>query len=135
LYAVSIWMSQWGSKYLGDQNYTAIEIIRNYYGNNMYINYAEEISGVPISWPGYSLDIGSSGSKVRQIQEQLNTIGEVYTAIPSVVPDGIYGEATKEAVREFQSIFGLPESGVVDYQTWYKIQEIFVGVTRIAELN
>lgn len=129
------WMSQWGSKYLGDQNYTAIEIIRNYYGNNMYINFAEEISGVPISWPGYSLDIGSSGSKVRQIQEQLNTIGEVYTAIPSVIPDGIYGEATKEAVREFQSIFGLSESGVVDYRTWYKIQEVFVGVTRIAELN
>lgn len=135
MYAVSIWMSQWGSKYLGDQNYTAIEIIRNYYGNNMYINFAEEISGVPISWPGYSLDIGSSGSKVRQIQEQLNTIGEVYTAIPSVIPDGIYGEATKEAVREFQSIFGLSESGVVDYRTWYKIQEVFVGVTRIAELN
>ena len=129
------WMSQWGSKYLGDQNYSAIEILRNYYGENMYINSAEEISGIPISWPGYELDIGSSGIKVRQIQEQLNGISEAYPAIPSVNPDGIYGEETKEAVREFQSVFGLPETGVVDYPTWYKIQEIYVGVSRIAELN
>ena len=60
------WMSQWGSKYLGDQNYSAIEIIRYYYGSDMYINEAEEISGIPVSWPRENLDIGSSGSKVRQ---------------------------------------------------------------------
>lgn len=128
------WMSQWGSKALGDQNYSAIEIIRSYYGEDMYINSAEEISGVPSSWPGYDLDIGASGLKVRQLQEQLNTIGNVYSAIPSVIPDGIYGERTKDAVREFQSVFGLLQTGIVDYRTWYKIQEIFVGVTRIAEL-
>lgn len=128
------WMSQWGSKYLGDQNYTAIEIIRNYYGESMYINSAEEISGIPASWPGYDLDIGASGMKVRQIQEQLNTIGEVYTEVPRGPVDGIYGERTKEAVRQFQSVFGLGQTGVVDYPTWYKIQEIYVGITRIAEL-
>lgn len=128
------WMSQWGSKYLGDQNYTAIEIIRNYYGESMYINSAEEISGIPASWPGYDLDIGASGMKVRQIQEQLNTIGEVYTEVPRGPVDGIYGERTKESVRQFQSVFGLGQTGVVDYPTWYKIQEIYVGITRIAEL-
>lgn len=128
------WLSQWGSKYLGDQNYSAIEILRNYYGDNMYINSAEEISGIPSSWTGYNLDIGSSGLKVRQLQEQLNTIGQVYSAIPSVVADGIFGERTANAVRAFQSVFGLPQTGIVNYQTWYKVQEIFVGVTRIAEL-
>ena len=128
------WMSQWGCKYLGDHNYTAIEIIRNYYGESMYINSAEEISGIPASWPGYDLDIGASGMKVRQIQEQLNTIGEVYTEVPRGPVDGIYGERTKEAVRQFQSVFGLGQTGVVDYPTWYKIQEIYVGITRIAEL-
>ena len=128
------WMSQWGSKYLGDQNYTAIEILRNYYGDSMYINSAEEISGIPASWPGYDLDIGASGVKVRQIQEQLNTIGEVYTEVPQGPVDGIYGERTKEAVRQFQSVFGLGQTGIVDYPTWSKIQEIYVGITRIAEL-
>ena len=130
------WMSQWGSKYLGDQNYAPIDIIRYYYGEDMYINTAEEISGVPASWPGYSLDIGSSGLKVRQIQEQLNTIRGAYPAIPEIpVADGEYGEDTQEAVRVFQSVFGLPVSGIVDYRTWYKIQEIYVAVSRIAELE
>lgn len=128
------WMSQWGSKYLGDQGYSAIEIIRNYYGDNMYINIAEEVSGVPSSWPGYTLSQGSSGEKVRQMQEQLNAIGRVYTAIGQINVDGIYGPATAEAVREFQSIFGLPQTGTVDYPTWYEISEIYVAVTRIAEL-
>ena len=128
------WMSQWGSKYLGDQNYAPIEIIRYYYGDDMYINEAEEISGVPASWPGEDLTIGSSGNKVRQMQEQLNRIAQVYTSIPRVATDGSYGPATAEAVRQFQSIFGLPATGVVDYPTWYKISEIYVGVTRIAEL-
>lgn len=128
------WMSQWGSCSLGEQNYTAIEILRYYYGDNMYINSAEEISGIPASWPGYNLDIGSSGQKVLQLQMQLNTISEVYTSIPSVTADGIYGERTANAIRKFQSVFGLPQTGVVDYSTWYKVQEIFVGITRIAEL-
>ena len=128
------WMSQWGSCSLGEQNYTAIEILRYYYGDNMYINSAEEISGIPSSWPGYNLDIGSSGQKVLQLQMQLNTISDVYTSIPSVTADGIYGERTADAIRRFQSVFGLPQTGVVDYPTWYKVQEIFVGITRIAEL-
>lgn len=129
------WLSQWGSKNLGDQGYQAMDIIRYYYGDSMYRNTAEEISGIPASWPGYSLDIGSSGAKVRQIQEQLNAISDHYPLIPKIAADGIYGERTQDAVRVFQSVFGLPQTGVVDYRTWYKIQEIYVGVTRIAELN
>ena len=127
-------MSQWGSKYLGDQGYSAIQILRNYYSQDMYINTAEEISGIPASWPGYDLDIGASGAKVRQLQEQLNMIAEVYSSIPAVNVDGVYSEATKEAVQAFQEVFGLPASGIVDYPTWYKVQEIYVAVTRIAEL-
>ncbi|MGI6011354.1 MAG: peptidoglycan-binding protein [Ruminococcus sp.] len=128
-------MSQWGSKYLGDQGYSTIDILRYYYGDDMYINTAEEISGIPASWPGYNLTIGSSGSKVLQLQEQLNAVGEAYPLIPSVIADGIYGENTQNAVRVFQQVFGLPQTGIVDYPTWYKVQEIYVAVTRIAELN
>ena len=56
-------LSQWGSKSLADQGYSAIDIIHYYYGNDMYINSADIISGVPSSWPGYDLTIGSSGEK------------------------------------------------------------------------
>ena len=129
------WMTQWGSKSLGDQGYTPIEILRYYYGDDMYINTAEAISGVPASWPGYDLSVGSSGDKVRQMQEQLNVIAGAYPALPKVDADGIYGTATENSVRKFQSIFSLPQTGVVDYKTWYKISEIYVGVSRIAELT
>ena len=129
------WMTQWGSKSLGDQGYSPIEILRHFYGSDMYINTAEQISGVPSSWPGYNLTVGSSGDKVRQLQEQLDVIAEVYTAIPRIAADGIFGPATEEAVREFQSIFGLPATGVADFATWYKISEIYVGISRIAELT
>lgn len=129
------WMTQWGSKALGDQGYSAIEILRNFYGNNIYINVAEEISGIPSSWPGYDLDLGATGEKVRQMQEQLNVIAQAYPAIPKIAADGIYGKRTKEAVKEFQDVFGLSETGVTDYATWYKIQEIYVAVSRIAELR
>lgn len=126
-------LSQWGSKYLGDEGYSAIEIIRYFYGNDMYINTAEVISGVPSSFPGYDLSIGAAGEKVRQLQLQLNRIARNYPAIPTVTPDGIYGPATAEAVRVFQGIFNLPRTGVTDYPTWYEISDIYVGVTRIAE--
>ena len=129
------WMTQWGSKALGDQGYSAIEILRYYYGDDMYINTAEAISGIPSSWPGYTLEIGSSGSKVRQMQEQLNVIAGAYPALPRVDADGIYGPATAASVEKFQSIFGLPQTGTVDYRTWYKISEVYVGVSRIAELQ
>ena len=126
-------LKQWGSKYLGDEGYSAIEIIRYYYGEDMYINTSETIAGVPYSWPGYDLTIGSSGEKVRQLQLQLNRIAQNYPAIPKIDVDGIYGPKTVEAVRTFQNIFDLPKTGVTDYATWYEISNIYVGVTRIAE--
>lgn len=129
------WLTQWGSCELGESGYSPIEILRNFYGDDMYINTAEQISGIPASWPGYDLKIGATGDKVRQLQEQLDAISSVYTAIPDISPDGIYGPATAAAVREFQSIFGLPQTGVVDFATWYKISHIYVGITRIAELS
>lgn len=126
-------LSQWGSKYLGDQGYSPIEIIRYYYGYDMYINSTTYISGVPYSWPGYDLSTGSSGSKVLQLQQQLNRIAQNYPAIPRIQEDGIYGSNTANAIKKFQSIFGLPATGIVDYPTWYKVSEIFVGVSRISE--
>lgn len=126
-------LSQWGSKYLGDEGYSAIEILRYYYGSSMYINTADMISGVPSSYPGYSLTIGSAGTKVRQLQSQLNRIADNFPAIPKIAADGIYGPRTAEAVRVFQRVFNLPANGVTDYPTWYEISEIYTGVTRISE--
>lgn len=127
------WLSQWGSKSLGDQGYSAVEILRYYYGSNIYINSTLGVSGIPSSWPGYNLGVGASGDKVRQLQEQLNRISRAYPRIPTVTADGVFGEGTANAVRTFQQVFGLPANGIVDYPTWYKISQIYVGVSRIAE--
>jgi len=126
-------LSQWGSKYLGERGYSAIEIIRYYFGNDMYINSTSMISGVPSSYPGYVLTIGSGGDKVRQMQQQLNRIAQNYPQLPTISVDGIYGPRTAEAVRIFQQIFKLPQTGTVDYTTWYEISEVYVAVSRIAE--
>lgn len=127
------WMTQWGSKALGDDGLSAIQILRYYYGEDIYINSAEIISGIPSSFPGYNLTVGSSGEPVITVQEQLNRIAKNYPAIPTVNVDGIYGRNTASSVEKFQEIFNLPASGIVDYATWYKISQIYVGVTKIAE--
>lgn len=127
------WMSQWGSKALGDRGYTAIEILHNYYGSSLFINSTDVISGIPSSYPGYPLEVGSSGDKVRQMQAQLNVISDAYPLIPKLVEDGILGPSTENAVKTFQRIFNLTQDGIVGFRTWYKISEIYVAVSRIAE--
>lgn len=129
------WMSQWGSKSLGDQGYSAIEILRNYYGDSIFINSTDEISGVPSSYPGTPLRVGDAGEKVRQIQKQLNVVANAYPLIPKIAEDGVFGPATEEAVKTFQRIFNLTPDGIVGFRTWYRLSEIYVGVSRIAELN
>ncbi|MDY2736509.1 spore cortex-lytic germination protein SleC [Intestinibacter sp.] len=128
-------MTQWGSKDLGDQGYNYEDILKYFYGDNIVFATAQIVSGVPVSYPGTSLQVGSEGSYVRTIQNQLNAISNSYPAVPKVAEDGIFGEQTAEAVRTFQKIFGLPQTGVVDFKTWYEISRVYVAVTKIASLN
>ncbi|MPM13528.1 hypothetical protein SDC9_59885 [bioreactor metagenome] len=128
-------MTQWGSKDLGDQGKDFEAILRYFYGDEIVFEKAPVVSGVPVSFPGETLQVGSSGKYVKTIQNQLNAISKSYPAIPKVKEDGIYGESTAESVKTFQKIFGLPQSGVVDFKTWYEISRVYVAVTKIASLN
>lgn len=127
------WMTQWGSKDLGEDGYTAIQILKHFYGDSISISTAKEVAGVPSSWPGYNFTIGASGANVRTIQEQLNRIARSYPAIPTIAVDGRFGPKTANAVKTFQQVFNLPANGIVDRPTWYKISGIYVAVSRIAE--
>lgn len=129
------WLTQWGSKYLGDDGKTPYEILTNFYGSDLEIVTANRVEGIPSSYPGYTLGIGTSGEPVRTIQRFLNRISDNFPAVPKVKVDGIYGENTANAVRAFQKIFNLPISGTVNYPTWYAISDIYVGVSKIAELR
>jgi len=128
------WLSQWGSKALGDSGYVTIDILKNYYGSDIFLMQATKVEGVPISFPGTTLQTGSTGQPVRVIQEQLNAISNNYPLIKKLRVDGIFGANTREAVETFQKTFDLPTSGIVDYATWYRISNIYVAVTRMAEL-
>ena len=129
------WLNQWGSKSMGEQGYSPIDILRYYYGSEVYLAQAQIVEGIPRSFPGVNLMLGSSGAAVRTIQEQLNRISNNYPAIPKIIVDSIFGETTQNAVKKFQEIFQLPVTGIVDFAAWYSISNIYVAVTRMAELT
>lgn len=126
------WLSQWGSKELGDQGFNALQILKNYYGFDIILKEATKVEGIPLSFQGV-LTVGSRGEPVRVIQNQLNAISNTYSSIPKLIEDGAYGERTAEAVRIFQSIFGLPINGEVNFPTWYRISNVFVAVEQLSQ--
>ena len=128
-------MTQWGSKDLGDQGMSYDEILRYFYGDNIVFSQANVVSGVPVSFPRFTLQLGSNNSYVRTIQNQLNAISNSYPAIEKVSEDGVFGPATEASVKKFQEVFNLPQTGVVDFKTWYAISRIYVATTKIASLN
>ena len=128
-------MTQWGSKDLGDQGMSYDEILRYFYGDNIVFSQANVVSGVPVSFPGFTLQLGSNNSYVKTIQNQLNAISNSYPAIEKVSEDGVFGPATEASVKKFQEVFNLPQTGVVDFKTWYAISRIYVATTKIASLN
>ena len=125
-------LSQWGSQALGEQGWDAVSILRKYYGSEIYLKSAEKVEGVPLSYGGQVLSLGSEGEDVRTIQAQLNRISDNYPAIPKIPADGVYGPATQAAVTEFQKIFHLPQTGSVDFAAWYEISNVFVAVAGLA---
>lgn len=126
------WLSQWESKNLGEQGEDYINILRRYYGSEIYLESATEVTGIPVSFPGETLDVGSSGDAVRTIQRQLNSISNNYPLIPKLAVDGNYGQSTLDAVKIFQEIFDLPQTGYVDYKTWYEISKVYTAVMRLS---
>lgn len=126
------WLSQWGSKSLGDQGYNSLQIVRYYYGNTIELVTAEIVPGLPTSFPGYNLTEGACGEEVQLLQNALNKIRGSYPAIPSIQKaNGIYGPDTIEAVKVFQRVFNLPVTGIVNFATWYRISAIFVAVSNM----
>ena len=129
-------LSQWGSVELANRGYTPFEILQYYYGDDI-----ELVQNVPIeepneSAPGVPLRLGSVNNDVRTIQIRLNRISRNYPSIPKIpITDGIFGSDTEAAVRRFQEIFGLTPDGIVGKATWYRIQNIYIGVKRLTDLS
>ena len=128
-------LSQWGSEALAQEGEDYMSILRRYYGNDIELVNDAPIRDVPNSYPGYPLRQGTTGEDVVVLQAMLNRIGQNYHAIPSLTQvDGIFGPKTEEAVRVFQSVFGLSVDGIVGRATWYKLVFLYVAVTKLSEL-
>ncbi len=127
---------QWGSVDLANQGMGPYDILTYYYGDDINI-----VSDAPIrpnipTYPGTPLTIGSGGTDVNRIEIQLNRISSNYPAIPKIYPvDTVYDDKTANAVREFQRIFNLPQTGTVDKATWYKINYIYTSVKKLSQIN
>ncbi|OUN25046.1 peptidoglycan-binding protein [Pseudoflavonifractor sp. An85] len=128
-------LSQWGSEALAQEGEDYMSILRRYYGNDIELVNDAPIRDVPNSYPGYPLRQGTTGEDVVVLQAMLNRIGQNYPAIPRLTQvDGIFGPKTEEAVRVFQSVFGLSVDGIVGRATWYKLVFLYVAVTKLSEL-
>ena len=129
-------LSQWGSQALAQQGVNSVEILRNYYGDNIEIVRNAPIRGYEPSYPGEPLRVGSIGPNVVQAQVILNRISQNYPAIPKINPvDGIFGTQTEETTRAFQRIFNLTADGIIGKATWYRLVRLYVGVNQLAELE
>ena len=128
-------LKQWGTVTLANQGYSALNILKYYYGSNIELVTSGNIASIPTSYPGTALRVGSTGAAVRTLQRQLRRIAQNYPAFGQVTEDGVFGSGTAAAVRAFQRQFGLTADGVVGYATWYAISYVYVAVKRLAELG
>lgn len=129
-------MSQWGSQRLAERGYSALNILKNYYGDNIELASSDNIRDAPASYPGTPLSLGSVGEDVLEIQIQLERIRQDYPLIPEITRlNGRFGTETDSAVRTFQDIFDLNVDGIVGKATWYKISRIYSAVTRLAQIT
>ena len=128
-------LSQWGTVSLAESGRTPFQILQYYYGNDIGIVENAPVAQIEESYSGEPLRVGDAGNSVKIIQTQLNRISRNYPAIPKIAEEnGVYGLDTEEAVRKFQQIFGLAQSGEVDKSTWYKIKQYYVGVKNLSDL-
>lgn len=128
-------LSQWGTVSLANDGLNSVEILKYYYGDDIEIVVNAPVQGIEDPVPNAILRYGSSGNEVAQIQIKLNRISKNYPAIPKISPvDGIFGNETESAVREFQSIFNLAVDGLVGRATWFAIQRIYAAVKRLNDL-
>ena len=129
-------LSQWGTVSLANAGRSPIQILRNYYPNDVEIVESTIFANIAESFPGSPLRVGDRGLNVQIMQKYLNRIRRNYPSIPNISSEnGIFGEDTANAVRAFQRAFDLSQTGIIDRSTWFRISYIYVAVARLAELD
>ena len=71
---------------------------------------------------------GDSGTGVLSLQYYLSFLAAYYNTIPAVTIDGMFGPATRAAVVDLQSTFGLVPDGIVGEETWETMYRAYLGI-------
>lgn len=87
----------------------------------------QQLLGISFEYPNV-VAIGDRGEKVTIAQFLLSVIAEFYDTVPFVTIDGVFGQNTQNAVKEFQRTFGLPVTGVITQSVWNALYDVFVSV-------
>ena len=129
-------MYQWGTVDLAAKGYDPYQILQYYYGNDINIVKYSPVGNIETTYPGTPLKLGDTGIHVLLSQLALNDISTNYPGIPKIYPvDGVFSPLMESAVKAFQTAFNLSPTGIIDKGTWYKIKNIYVAVTKLAELS
>jgi peptidoglycan hydrolase-like protein with peptidoglycan-binding domain len=129
-------ISLWGTVDLANQGLSVIDILRVYDGDDIVINSETNLAPIPGTIPYRMMKPGDSGEDIQDIQIRLNRIANNYPSIPKISPtDGEYNTQTVNAVMEFQRIFDLNQTGILDPATWIEIQKVYRSIKRLSDLG
>ncbi len=62
---------------------------------------------------------------IGELQRYLHDISYYDPNIPRVIPDGIYGTETADAIRAFQRQYGLNDNGETNPATWDAVVDVY----------
>ena len=96
------------------------------------VNYLEDRQEIkPVStepFPGVTLRRGDVGPSVSVFKSYLSYLSKVFFDIPPVNGSNVFDVRTQNAVRVFQRIFSLPQTGNVDERTWNTLADAYSTV-------
>ena len=116
--AVAAFQAAWDLPVTGEVDEATSDVLFSVYRGILMALPEEYLDAARAEYPGAPLTEGYRGDAASTVQEYLNFIAEDVPSIARLAVDGYYGPKTAEAVRAFQSAFGLPATGVTDDATW-----------------
>ena len=123
--AVRAFQEIYGLPITGAMNEATYSILYDAYRGYITSLPDSQFIGIARPYPGFPVTEGQSGESVRYLQQYLDLISRTYPEIPEITVDGVFGQATENAVRAFQRRFGLTEDGIVGLSTWEAIGSLY----------
>lgn len=123
--AVRAFQKEWGLAETGEVDLVTWNLLFDVFRADVATVPGNVFSNVAKPFPGVTLRLGSRGEDVLDLQRYINRIAEAFPAVPMLTEDGIFGDATQDAIFVIQEGGGLSVTGVVDVSTWELIARVY----------